>query len=118
MPKVCQWCSGRAMTTQSTRTPGIFTCRGLRLSLGHALHLRDDDAARIVRRHRDGERLQGQRLPFHRQVAVVGASGGADDPDVDGEGLVGEAFPATEHNPLDEVLFGAGVELTSTIRTT
>ena len=27
--KVCQWCSGRATTTQSTKMPGILTCRGL-----------------------------------------------------------------------------------------
>ena len=33
MPKVCQWCSGCETTTQSTRTPGIFTSRGLRLPL-------------------------------------------------------------------------------------
>ena len=27
--KVCMWCSGlSATTTQSTSTPGIFTCRG------------------------------------------------------------------------------------------
>ena len=33
VPKVCQWCSGCETTTQSTRIPGIFTSRGLRLPL-------------------------------------------------------------------------------------
>lgn len=31
MPKVCQWFSGRATTTQSTRMPGTLTWRALRV---------------------------------------------------------------------------------------
>ena len=58
-------------------------------ALGDALDLGDDDAARIVRRHRDGERLERQRLLFHGEIAVGVAGGGADDPDVDRESLVG-----------------------------
>src|SRR5450759_3567008 len=50
VPKVCQWFSGFATTTQSTRMPGILTWRGLRAAaFGHALDLRDHDAAGIMR---------------------------------------------------------------------
>jgi hypothetical protein len=51
-----------------------LTWRGLqRAALGDALDLRDDDAARVVRRHRDGQRLQRQRLALHGEVAVGSA---------------------------------------------
>ena len=39
-------------------------------AFGNALDLGDDDAAGIVRRHRDGQRLQRQRLLFHGQIAI------------------------------------------------
>ena len=76
--KVCMWCSGRsATTTQSTSTPGTFTWRGLsEPRSAMPLDLRDDDAAAVVRRHRDRQRLERQRLALHRQVAV-GVGGGA-----------------------------------------
>ena len=93
-----QWCSGcSATTTQSTSTPGTLTWRGLqRAALGDALDLRDDDAAAVVRRHRDRQRLERQRLALHRQVAVGVGGGGADDADVDREGLVEQALLAVD----------------------
>ena len=80
-------------------------------AVGDPLDLGDDDAARIVRRHGDGERLQRQRLLFHGEIPVGVAGGGADDPDVDRKSLVGEAFLARDRDALDEVLLRAGVEL-------
>ena len=60
---VCQWFSGFATTTQSTRIPGIFTWRGLRVP---------DSAMRstwaitmppeVTCGHCDGERFQLERL--------------------------------------------------------
>jgi hypothetical protein len=54
-----------------------------RAALGDALDLDDDRAARVVRRHRDGLRFQGQRLLLHRDVAVRVGRRTADDADVD-----------------------------------
>ncbi len=50
-----------------------------RAALGNAFHLRNDDAARIARRHGDGQRLQCQCLAFHGQVAIWVGGGGAND---------------------------------------
>ena len=54
-------------------------------AFGHPLDLRDDDAAGIMRRHGNGERLQRQRLLLHGEIAVGIAGRGADDADVDRE---------------------------------
>ena len=73
-----------ATTTQSTRMPGILTCRGFSVPrLGDPLDLHDDDAAGIARGHRDRQRFERQRLLLHRDVAVGVGGGAAHDRDID-----------------------------------
>ena len=82
-----------------------------RAALGDALDLRDDHAARIARGHRDGQRLQRQRLALHGQVAVGVGRGGADDAHLDREGLVEQVVLAVDGHHAHQVLGGARVEL-------
>jgi hypothetical protein len=89
--------------------PGIFTCaRVQRVRLGHALDLRDDDAAAVVHGHRDGQRLSSVsasrsivRLP---SVSAVVARIRRD---VDGEGLVEEVVLAVDRHQPHQVFGGA-----------
>ena len=65
--KVCMWYSGfSATTTQSNEDAGnLDVARVERATLGDAFDLGDDDAARVVRGHGDGQRFERQRLLFH-----------------------------------------------------
>ena len=86
-----------------------------RAALGDALDLRDDDAAGIARRHGDGQSLERQRLLLHGQIAVGIAGGRPDDPDIDREGPVEQAFLAVDVDEADEVLLGPVVELAAAV---
>ncbi len=68
--------------------PGICTSRaGKRTRPGDALDLHDDDAARVLDRHRLGEIVDGQRLALHRDVAGLVRRGAAQKRD--GQGCAG-----------------------------
>jgi len=86
-----------------------------RAAFGDALDLRDHDAARVARRHCDRERLERQRLLLHRLIAVGIASRCPDDPDIDRERLVEEAFLAIDVDQADGVLCCPCVELAAAI---
>ena len=75
-----------------------------RAALGDALDLRDDDAARVARRHRDREAFERERLALHRDVAVGIGGGAAHDADVDRERAVEQVLLAVERHQRDEVL--------------
>jgi hypothetical protein len=69
LAKVCMWYSGfSATTTQSTSMPGILTCRGLSEPRSAMRSTCAMTSRRFVRRHRDGQRLQRQRLALHREL--------------------------------------------------
>ena len=67
-----------------------------RTALGYSLHLRDDQPVGIADRHGDGQRFQGKRLLFHRDVAVRIGGRAADDADVDRECAIEEEFLAID----------------------
>ena len=82
---------------------------------GYPLDLRNDNAAGIACRHGNRQRFQRQRLFLHGQVAIGIGCRGTDDADMDREGLIGEAFFATERDPLDQFLGGSRVELAAAV---
>jgi hypothetical protein len=86
-----------------------------RAALGDALDLRDHDAAAVVRRHRDRERLERQRLVLHRQVAVGVGGRRADDPDLDRKRLVEEHLLAVDLHQADEVVLRRRVDLAAAL---
>jgi hypothetical protein len=86
-----------------------------RAALGDALDLRDDDAAAVVRRHRDRQRLERQRLVLHRQVAVGVGGRRADDPDLNRERLVEEHLLAVDLHHADEVVLRRRVDLAAAV---
>ena len=86
-----------------------------RAALGEPLDLRDDDAAAVVRRHRDRQRLERQRLALHRQVAVGVGGGRADDPDLDRERLVEQDFLAVDLEQPHQVVAGRRVDLAAAV---
>ena len=60
-------------TTQSTSTPGTWTCRGFSASWrADALDLRDHEAAGVLRGHGEREVVERQRLALHGDVAATG----------------------------------------------
>jgi hypothetical protein len=80
-------------------------------ALGHLLHLGDDDAAAVVRGHRQRQGLERQRLALQRQVAVQVGRGGADQRDLDREGLVEQRLLAVDVDQPHQLVGGLRVEL-------
>ena len=75
--KVCRWSRGVGDDHAVDQDAGdLDLARVQRAALGDALDLHDHQAAAVVRRHRDRQRLERQRLALHRDVAV-GIGGGA-----------------------------------------
>ena len=96
--------------------PGILTWRGFSEPRSATpLHLHDDDAAGIVRGHRDRQCLQRQCFLLHRDVAVGVGRGAADDADVDREGLVHQVILAADVDQRDEVFLRAVVDLAAAV---
>ena len=86
-----------------------------RAALGDPLDLHDDDAARVARRHRDGQRLERERLLLHRDVAVGIGGGSAHDADIDRECPVEEKLLAVDLDQPDQILRGACVDLAAAV---
>ena len=86
-----------------------------RPALGDALHLGDDDPARIVHRHRDREAFERERLVLHRDVAVGVGGRAANEADVDRERLVEQVFLAADRHQRDEVFLRARVDLAAAV---
>ena len=84
-------------------------------AVGDPLDLDYDEAARVARGHRDGERLQRQRFAFHGDVAVEVGGGAAHDRDVDREGFVEKVLLAIQLHDPDEVGGGAVVDLAAAV---
>jgi hypothetical protein len=84
-----------------------------RAALGDPLHLHDDDAARVARRHCDRQRLKRQRLLLHRDVAVDVRGGAAHDADVDVERLVEQVLLAVDRHQRHQIVGGARVDLSA-----
>ena len=73
---------------------------------GDPLHLDQDDAAGVLHRLGDGQHLDGERLAFHRHVALRVRGGPAQERDVDREGREEQVFASPDGQHLDEVLGG------------
>ena len=78
-----------------------------------ALDLRDHDAAIVVRGHRLGEAVEGERLLLHAEVAGRIGARRADQRHVDGGRLVEQPLAAVEFDELDDVLGRHHVHLAS-----
>ena len=89
----------------------LHLARAQGLSRRDALDLGDDEPPRVLGRHGDGEVVEGQRLPFHGDVAGGIGGGAADQRDVDRERLVAQPGLALDLGQLDEVLRRDRVEL-------
>ena len=90
---------------QSTSDAGyLHLTRVEAVHLGEPLHLRDHQPPGVVRRHRQRQRVAGQRLPLHRDVAGRVGGGAANDRDIDREGLVEQVLLAADLHQLDQVL--------------
>ena len=72
--------------------------------LGEPLHLRDHQPPGVVRCHRHRQRVAGQRLPLHGDVAGRVSGGAANDRDIDREGLIEQVFLAADLHQLDQIL--------------
>ena len=86
-----------------------------RAALGDPLHLRDDEAAGVARRHRDRQHLERERLLLHRDVAVGIGGRSADDADVDRECPIEEKLLALDLDQPDQILLGAFVDLAAAV---
>ena len=78
---------------------------------GDALDLRDDEAVGVLRRHRQREVVERQRLALHGDVAGRVGGGAADQRDVDREGLVESHSSPSISISSHQVLGGARVDL-------
>jgi hypothetical protein len=93
----------------------LHLARVQRAAFGNALDLRDHHAARVARGHRNGQGFERQRLALHGQVAVGIGRGGADDADLDGEGLVEQVVLAVDRHHAHQVFGGARIELAAAV---
>ena len=89
----------------------LHLARVERAGLGQPLHLRDDEAARVLRRHGGREVVEGESLALHGDVAGGIRRRAADQRDVHREGLVVQPGLAAELDHADEILPGHGIEL-------
>ena len=81
-----------------------------RAALGGPLHLRDHDAARVTRRHRDRQHLERERLLLHCDVAVGIGGGTADDAYIDRECAIEQVLLALELDHPDQFVRGTFVD--------
>src|SRR6266404_8553724 len=79
--------------------------------LGDALDLRDHQPARVVRRHRERQRFNRQRLALHGDVAVRVRSGAAINADIDRDRLVEQILLAPDRHQFDQIFGRFLVEL-------
>ncbi len=77
----------------------------------HPLHLRDHEAAGVLRGRRDGEVVERERLVLHGDVAVQVRGGAAKQRDRDREGLVEEPLLALDLHHAHQLVGGAIVDL-------
>jgi hypothetical protein len=82
-------------------------------ALGEAFNLHDDDPVGVADRHGNRERFERQRFPFHGDVALGVRRRAADDAHRDREGLVEEELFASNLQEFDQILRGAGVDLSA-----
>ncbi len=75
------------------------------------LDLHDHDAARVMRRHRDRQRLECERLFLHRHVAGTVGRRAADDRHVDRPRLVEQVLPAVDLHQRHHVLACQRIDL-------
>ncbi len=69
-----------------------------------ALDLRDDEPARVPRRHRHRQVIQRQRLPLHRDIAGEIGRGSPDERDLDRKRLVEQPLLPVDFDQPDEFL--------------
>ena len=86
-----------------------------RAALGDAFDLHDDQTARVAYRHGDRQRFERERLLFHGDVAFGIGGRAPDDADIDRECAIEEEFLASDLDQLDQVLFGAFVDLAAAV---
>ena len=82
-----------------------------RPQLGDALDLHDHQPAGVVRRHRQRQRFDRQRLALHGDVAVRVGGGAANDADIDRDRLVEEILLAADRHQFDHILGRSLVQL-------
>src|SRR5580704_2077775 len=82
---------------------------------GHAFDLGDDKPLAVLGGGRERKRVQGQRLLFHRYVAVAVGGGAANDRDVDRKRLVEKPVLAVDLHDADEFFGGALVQFPAAI---
>ena len=83
---------------------------------GDALDLRDDESLAVLGGRCQRQIVEGQRLLFHRDVAVMVGGGAADDRDVDRKRLVEQPWLAIDFDQPHQLFGGAGIELAAAIR--
>ncbi|MNV16862.1 hypothetical protein D3C71_1076330 [compost metagenome] len=86
-----------------------------RPTLGDALDLRNDHAARVARGHGNRQRFERERLALHSEVAVRVGCGRADDAHMDREGLVEQVVLPVDGQHAHQVFGGARVELAAAV---
>ena len=86
-----------------------------RATLGGPLHLRDDEAARVARRHRDCQHLERERFLLHCDVAVGIGGRSTHDADIDRECAIEQVLLALEFDHPDQVILGAFVDLAAAV---
>ncbi|MGY3406385.1 hypothetical protein ACVWZV_002498 [Bradyrhizobium sp. GM5.1] len=82
---------------------------------GDALHLRDDESLAVLGGRCQRQIVEGQRLFFHRDVAVVVGGGTSDDRNVDGKCLVEQPLFAVDFDHPHQLFGGARIQLSATI---
>ena len=82
---------------------------------GDALHLRNDEPFAVLGCRRQRQIVEGQRLLFHRDVAVVIGGSPADDRDVDWKRLVEQPRLAIDFDQPYQLFGGAGIQLAAAI---
>ena len=116
-PNVCMWYSGfSATTTQSTRIPGIFTCRGLsdpRSAMRSTCTMTMPPELRAAIAIARPSSVSASRL--HRDVAVGIGGGAADHADVDRKGAIEKVLLVAQRHERDEILGGRGVDLAAAV---
>jgi hypothetical protein len=94
---------------KSTRMPGTRTAFGSGSAIHHALHLRDDDAAVVFRRLRDGQHLADQPSPSMLRFPRASAWSLESAPHGWAPG-VAQPGPAHPAPALDQLLGGASIQ--------
>ena len=82
---------------------------------GDAFDLGDDEALAVLGGRCQCQVVEGQRLLFHRDVAVAVGGGAADDRDIDRKRLVEQPLLAVDLHQPHQLFGGACIELAATI---